>query len=478
MPLPRLRIAMSTEDLRPGLQQIRAEFEIPRGFPADVEAEARAIDADGAGSGRPERADHRHLPFVTIDPPGSKDLDQAFFAERAKGGYRVHYAIADVAPFVPPEGAIDREAWRRGLTRYLPDGKAPLHPTALSDDRASLLPDVDRPALLWTIDLDASGAVQESRLEPTVVRSLRAYSYAEVQSALDSGSAEEPLRHLREIGRILEAREVERDGVSLNLPSREVARVGSGYVFRYERVLPVEQWNAQISLLAGHCAATIMLEGGIGVLRTLPPVDRRRRATLERAAKGLGIEWPNKASLGDVVRGQDGSTPESAAFLTQATHALRGAGYTVVGEGADGAGAMEHGALRMKYAHVTAPLRRLVDRYANEIVVSLCAGKPVPDWAAKGLPNLPETMADADRRSDAVEAAVLNLAESLVLAPHVGSTFRATVIDAEEDHARIMLRDPPVVEKVKADGVELGTMVEVRLVEADPARRSITFELA
>jgi exoribonuclease R len=467
---------MAAEDLRPGLNQIRAEFEIPGSFPADVEAEAHSARVDQVASGRRERADHRQLPFITIDPPGSKDLDQAFLAERVKGGYRVHYAIADVAAFVPTGGAVDAEAWRRGLTLYLPDGKAPLHPPVLSEDGASLLPDSDRPALLWTVELDATGAVQQSRLEPTVVRSRRAYSYAEVQSALDSGNAEEPMRHLREIGRILEAREVERDGVSLNLPSREVARVDGGYEFRYEPVLPVEQWNAQISLLAGHCASTIMLEGSVGILRTLPPVGHRQRATLERAAKGLDVGWPKKASLGDVVRSQDGSTPESAAFLTQATHALRGAGYTVVGEAADKS--MVHGALRMTYAHVTAPLRRLVDRYANEVVVSLCAGKAVPGWAVEALPKLPDTMADADRRSDQVEAAVLNLAESLVLAPHVGATFRATVIDAEDDHAKIMLRDPPVVESVKAERVELGSMVDVRLVNADPSRRSITFELA
>ncbi|MDP8956181.1 MAG: RNB domain-containing ribonuclease, partial [Actinomycetota bacterium] len=283
------------------------------------------------------------------------------------------------------------------------------------------------------------------------------------------------LRHLREIGRILEARELERDGVSLNLPSREVARVGNGYVFRYQRVLPVEQWNAQISLLAGHCAATIMVEGGAGILRTLPPTTERQRATLRRTAMGLDIDWPKDASLGDVVRSQDGSTPESAAFLTQATHALRGAGYTVVGEGEH---SLVHGALRMTYAHVTAPLRRLVDRYANEVVLSLCSDKAVPNWATDALRKLPDAMAEADRRSDAVEAAVLNLAESLVLAPHVGSTFRATVIDAADDHAKILLRDPPVVENVKANGVELGARVEVRLVEADPSRRSITFELA
>ncbi len=473
--MPSLRIGIPTEELRSGLAQIRAEFEVPSRFRADVEAEAASGSTDQSSSRRTERADHRELPLLTVDPPGSKDLDQAFFAERLHSGYRVRYAIADVAAFVPPGGAVDQEAWRRGLTLYLPDGKAPLHPTVLSDGKASLLPDTDRMALLWTIDLDKEGLVRRSSLEPTVVRSRRQYSYDEVQVALDSGTADEPLRLLRDIGRFLEAGEQERDGISLNLPSREVARVPGGFVFRYERVLPVEGWNAQISLLAGHCAATLMVESGVGILRTLPPVSDRQRATLRRVAKGLDIDWPKGASLGDVVRGQDGSTPESAAFLTQATHALRGAGYTVVGEGDQ---SLVHGALRMTYAHVTAPLRRLVDRYANEVVVSLCSERSVPNWAVSALGRLPETMAEADHRSDAVEGAVLNLAESLVLAPHVGSTFRATVIDAGDDHAKILLRDPPVVQNLKADGFELGSTLEVRLVDADPSRRSITFELA
>ncbi|HEX8099600.1 MAG TPA: RNB domain-containing ribonuclease [Actinomycetota bacterium] len=474
--MPRLRVIMSTEDLRPGLEQIRREFGISEQFPSEIEAEATAAaNRDGAAGHREERADHRELPLITIDPKGSKDLDQAFFAERKNGGYRVRYAIADVAAFVDPGGPLDQECWRRRETVYMPDRKSLLLPPVLSEDRASLLPGSDRVALLWTIDLDERGAVEQARLERAVVRSRTAHSYVDAQSAIDEGHAEEPFPLLREIGLLLQDRERERGGVSLNLPTREVAKVAQGYEMRYRRALPIEEWNAQISLLTGHCAATIMLNAGVGILRTLPPVRDRQLATLERAARGLDIDWPEGATLGDVVRREYGSTPESTAFLTQATHSLRGAGYTVIGTADDES--MVHGALRMMYAHVTAPLRRLVDRYANEVVLSLQAGKKLPGWAIEALPRLPQAMAEADGRSDAVEGAVLNLAESLVLSGHVGATFRAVVVDVEEDKAKIVLRDPPVIANIEADGVELGATVEVRLVDADPSKRSVTFEL-
>jgi exoribonuclease R len=474
--VPSARVAVPTKELGPGLRKIRDEFGVPSSFPPAVEDEAAAIVA-GRGSpsfvDQAERLDQRDVQFLTIDPAGSRDLDQAFHAERRGSGYRVRYAIADAAAFVSPGGAVDRESWARGQTVYMPDGNSPLYSTGLSEGAASLLPESDRPAVLWTIDLDEASSVEASRLERTLVRSRRALSYAEVQSALDRNVADETLLLLREIGRLLEQREKDRDGVSLNLPDRELVPASGGYVLRYERVLPVEEWNAQISLLTGHCAAEIMISGGVGILRTLPPIDARQLTKLQLVARSLGIDWPKGASLGEVVRRQDGSTAESAAFLTQVAHALRDAGYTLVGDGDTPPG---HGALRMTYAHVTAPLRRLADRYANDVVVSLSADRAAPEWAATALPQLPEIMAKADRRSDAVEAAVLNLAEAVILAPHVGRTFDATVVDRDDDRATIVLRDPPVTAKVPAESHELGETVHVRLVDSDPIERRITFQ--
>src|SRR3954452_15766071 len=118
---------------RDAFQRIRSEFDVPVAFPPEVLEEAERTAARGPaipdGVVSDARRDARDVPFVTIDPAGSRDLDQAFFAKRRPGGgFRVHYAIADVAAFVAPGGAIDRESFLRGVTLYLPDGRAPMLP--------------------------------------------------------------------------------------------------------------------------------------------------------------------------------------------------------------------------------------------------------------------------------------------------------------------------------------------------------------
>ena len=113
--------------------------------------------AASASAALPDLPDRRDVELLTIDPPGSRDLDQALHLERRGAGFRVHYAIADVASFVTPGGALDAEAHARGQTIYLPGEKVPLHPPVLSEGAASLLPGQDRPAFLWTLDLDGDG---------------------------------------------------------------------------------------------------------------------------------------------------------------------------------------------------------------------------------------------------------------------------------------------------------------------------------
>lgn len=140
----------------PDFGAVRAEFALPAGFPAEVLAEAaRAATVRHGGDGG--RRDATGIDLVTIDPPGSMDLDQAVGVVARGEGYRVHYAIADLGAVVTPGSALDDEVRRRGQTVYLPDGSVPLHPPTLSEDAASLLPDGPRPAVLWRIDLDAAG---------------------------------------------------------------------------------------------------------------------------------------------------------------------------------------------------------------------------------------------------------------------------------------------------------------------------------
>jgi exoribonuclease R len=133
-------LADPANSLSHGLAAIRTRFQVPRGFPPAVLAAAEAV-ARRAPTEHVDRTD-RH--FVTLDPASSTDLDQAFAIEPSGADLLLHYAIADVAWFVDDGDALDTEAWRRGTTLYLPDGKAGLYPSVLAEGAASLLP--DRPA--------------------------------------------------------------------------------------------------------------------------------------------------------------------------------------------------------------------------------------------------------------------------------------------------------------------------------------------
>ena len=214
------------------------------------------------------------LAFVTVDPPESRDLDQAFHLERLTGGgFRLHYAIADVAAFVTPGGAVDAEAHRRVETAYSPDGRAPLYPPVLSEAAASLLPDGPQPAVVWRVDVDDAGATVDVDVRRAMVASRAKLSYNGVQSMLDEGRADEMLVLLPEVGAALERAERARGGASLGVPTQEVVPDGSTFTLEFRQGLPVEGWNAQLSLLTGRAAADMMLGGHVGIVRTMPPAD-------------------------------------------------------------------------------------------------------------------------------------------------------------------------------------------------------------
>jgi exoribonuclease R len=486
VPTPPIHIAAGAPagEVAAGMAAVRAEQGVPEDFPALVEAAvtdslAGGDRAAGAGAPAPPRADRTDVALVTIDPLGSRDLDQAYGAERRRGGgIRVWYAIADVAAFVPPGGAIDAEAHRRGVTFYGPDRRIPLHPPALSEGAASLLPDGDRPALLWCIDLDGDGAPVATRCERAVVRSRAQLTYAEVSDAVAAGTADAQLGLLREIGERRLAAEAARGGVSLPIPDQVVAPGEDGHLrLAYDAPVPSEAWNAQVSLLTGMEAARIMLEGGVGLLRTLPPADDGTLARLRRSARALGVRWPDEGGYPAFVRSLDPTSAAGAALLVQAARMLRGAGYAgfVDGKAPDDPG---HAAVAAPYAHVTAPLRRLCDRAANEVVLALLAGADVPEWAAAEVEALPEVMAEATSRESAYARAALDLVEALVLRPSVGRRFPAVVIDVDDERAQVQLRDPAVVARARAARrCAPGDEVEVVVRGADPAARRVDLEV-
>jgi exoribonuclease R len=401
---------------------------------------------------------------VTIDPPGARDLDQALHIERRGGGHRVSYAIADVGAFVEPGGAVDREAHMRGVTVYLPDEKCPLHPPALSEGAASLLPGSRRPAVVWTLDLDGRGELERAHVERRTVRSVAQHTYEDVPSDV--------AELLREVGERRLVLEIERGGVRLDVPEQEVALDGDGPAVHYRVPLATEEHNAQVSLLTGMAAADLMLRAKVGILRTQPEPAEKDLERLRRQARALGVSWEREVPYADFVRSLDPTRPAQAALMHEATGVGRGAGYTVF-DGEPPADA-RHFAIAAEYAHATAPLRRLQDRFVSEICVAACAGDPIPDWVRAGLPALPDAMAAASRRAGSVERGVVDLVEAVLLRGREGESFDAVVVDDD----LVQLRDPAVRGRIERGCPDLGSAVTVRLDRADVAARTVEFSVA
>jgi exoribonuclease R len=374
---------------------------------------------------------------------------------------------------------LDAEAHRRVTTLYFPDEKVPLHPTRLSEGAASLLPGQTCPAVLWTIDLDADGRTDTVDVRRALVRSRAKLDYAHVQKELDAGTAEEPLALLKDVGLLRERLEVERGGISLNVPEQEIVERDHAYELAFRAPLPADGWNAQISLLTGMAAADLMLAHGTGVLRTLPAAPDGAVGRLRRTAKALRIDWPHHVSYAQLIRSLDPHLPHHAAFLQECTTLLRGAGYTVFRDGVLPE-VTSHAAVAAPYAHCTAPLRRLVDRYASEICLAAAAGQTPPDWVLAALGELPKEMAEGTRRAGTVERECVDIVEAALLKDRVGDIFDACVVDVQEREptvGTIQLEVPAVVARVEGGTARLplGERLRVRLTQADPGTAKVRF---
>jgi exoribonuclease R len=162
------------------------------------------------------------------------------------------------------------------------------------------------------------------------------------------------------------------------------------------------------------------------------------------------------------------------ALYMDATRLLRGAGYTSF----DGSlpELTTHAGLGAAYAHVTAPLRRLVDRFGAEICLAVTAGREVPEWVRAVLPELPGLMGNSDSLASKVDKACLDQTEAWVLAGRVGQEFDAVVLRAESANAEIFLPEPPVIARCTGENLSEGGRIRVRLLDADTVKRKVSFE--
>lgn len=452
------------ELLAGGLAAIREQFDVPAGFPAEVEQEAaEAAHAD-------HRADHRDLTaveFVTLDPASATDLDQAFFVEQVGSDIVLHYAIADVAAFVRPGGPLDTEAWRRGATIYLPDSKVGVYPAVLSEGAASLLPDGPRPAIVLTVRVDGDGEPTLSGVERAMIRSRAKLAY-------ESVSAAQLPPPLEELARRVEAAEDRRGAPRVEFPEQEVEpdpdRPGC-LTLRLRPRAVSEDRNATMSLAANLAVASALHAAHTGVFRVMPDPDRGERRVLRQQAKALGIDWPDSMGLRQLLPRLDVDNPQHARIVMAIRRAGGGASYEAYRDGPP----PWHSAMAATYAHATAPLRRLADRYVLLGALAVHAGEPVPAAVQDAFRNLPKAMSRAENRAALVERAAIDLVEAVTLHGRENEEFDAVVIDVGERGAKVQLLDPPVVATVDIPNAEPGARVRVRLRAARPEQRSVEF---
>ncbi len=255
-----------SEAIPSDLSEVLDRHHLRTDFSPEVEREVAAIRAD-PGIDDPALEDWTGLDFVTIDNPDSMDLDQALYIARDGEGFRVCYALADAAHFVPADSALFAEALKRGASFYLPGLCVPMLPEALSEDLVSLNPQVDRRALIFDMRLAPDGASRSTRIARGRIRSRAKLSYEGVQAYYDQGQGH-PLADqdytpvldlLAEVGRLKLAEARRRDAVRFNRADVEVERGRDGALVIVARArLDSSLYNEQISLLCNSEGARLL----------------------------------------------------------------------------------------------------------------------------------------------------------------------------------------------------------------------------
>lgn len=454
--------------LHAGLADIRGQFQLP---PAGQSGFAPALlaAAEAAAQRRPtDHTDRTAWRFITLDPAGATDLDQAFCLQASGSDLLLHYAIADVAWFVHDGDALDAEAWRRGVTTYLPDGKVSLYPPALSERAASLLPDGPRPSVLFTVRVAPDGAVRLEGAERALVHSRAQLAYEGVRD-------EDLPPELPEFARRMALAEAARGAARIDPPEQVVERGADGrFSLRLRPQGVAEQRNATLSLAANLAIAEALFAAGTGLFRVMAGPSDRALARLRVTAQAYGLHWPADLPLAALERQLDPTDPRVQAFQVAVRRAGDGAGYQPFQAGQR----PWHTVLSATYAHATAPLRRLADRHVIRATLAVAQGQAVPAEVNAAFERLGPVMAGAEGRAGQVERAVRDLAEAALLAGHEGEVFEAVVTDVDAAGGRIQLTQWPVLARTRGEGLAPGQALRVRLDRADPARRMVQFSPA
>ena len=450
--------------LKLGIDSIVEQFQLPRSFSPEIESEA-ARASSGFQLQDGNRRDLTGLPFVTLDPATSTDLDQAFYLEEDGESIVLYYALADIGAFAPHHGLIAQEAWKRGVTIYGIEGKIPLYPKSLSQRAASLLPEGPRPAILVTVSIAKDGTLHLQGVESIYCSSRAKLAY----DAIDIRNY--PL--LKAFAERMWLNDLSRGAMRIDSPQQEVIAdetAPGGVRLELRSRLYSEVVNSALSLAVNIALGELLRNAEVGLFRTMDTPNENAIRQLRRSAHAFGIEWHLAESLSDLPRRLDPNNTSHQRFLLETRRSGGRASYEIFSSKKK----PWHSAIAATYVHATAPMRRLADRYVLDLALLIANRKTVPESLIEVISLLPESMQRSENRANGVDRAVIDLIEAVSLQHRIGEVLDAEVVDAD---AGIVQTQQGAI-RARASNLPLcnhGDKVKVRIEEANPAKRRVRF---
>ena len=369
---------------------------VPVEWPAEIEAQLSRLPGSVHPRGHQHRKDLMDLPLVTIDGETARDFDDAVFAEKRRGGWRLVVAIADVAHYVRPGSALDQSAWQRGNSVYLPDRVVPMLPEVLSNGLCSLNPKVPRLAMVCEMTVSRAGNVTGYQFSEAIIRSWQRLTYERVQEFLDEGALDvepEVSRSLHSLRRVYEAlRQAREQRGALDFDTHEGRLELRNN--RVHAIHPVHRLTAhkliEEAMIAANVAAASFIETslgkGQGMYRVHEPPAAEKLEQLQQALALAGVSLPRgeltplgvKAAMDQLGHKQNRWLYEMMVLrsLTQAVYTPENRGH--------------FGLALERYMHFTSPIRRYADLVVHRLIKSLLGGKggrryPQDELAATGI---------------------------------------------------------------------------------------------
>ncbi|MEI8144343.1 MAG: ribonuclease R [Alphaproteobacteria bacterium] len=460
------------------------------------------------------REDWRALPLITIDPPDAKDHDDAVYAEADPspdnpGGFIITIAIADVAAYVRPGSALDREAAIRGNSVYFPDRVVPMLPERISNDLCSLRPLEDRPALACRVVIRPDGRRKSHSFHRIMMRSAAKLAYAQAQAAIDGRTDETTemlvgpiLKPLYDAYEALKRARDDREPLDLDLPERKIMLKSDGTVDRVVVPLRLDAHRLieEMMILANVCAAeTLEKHRTVCMYRIHDAPSLEKLSALREFLKTMDIALPQAAQVrpanfnGILARA---ATTDQAELVNQVVlRSQSQAEYSPENIG--------HFGLNLRrYAHFTSPIRRYADLLVHRgLIKALGFGEDgLTEAEASSFAERGAEISAAERRAMAAERETVDRLIAAHLADRVGEIFSAKISGVTRFGLFVRLEDTGADGFVPAASIggdyfrhepnaqaligdrtgetyRLGDTVAARLVEAAPIAGALRFEL-